>query len=145
MCLLTYNSSPFMHPLQLTPRFLHTLVVEGSRTFQNAMQTRKGFGVQAIVAVKFLYEGVGLVNNTMDVILVNRRNQSDKFQTVLPAKTCVRVLLILMLTAAAVLVMGVLAVLLVLACAGTAAGVTWVVDDDGGADFTSMQTAEAAA
>ena len=34
---------------------------------------------------------------------------------------------------------GVLAVLLVLACAGTAAGATWAVDDDGGADFTSMQ------
>ena len=38
---------------------------------------------------------------------------------------------------------GVLAVLL--ACAGTAAGTTWVVDDDGGADFTSIRTAEAAA
>jgi len=38
----------------------------------------------------------------------------------------------------------VLAVLL-LACAGTAAGATWVVDDDGGADFTSIRTAEAAA
>jgi len=37
---------------------------------------------------------------------------------------------------------GVLAVLL-LACAGTAAGTTWVVDDDGGAGCTSMQ-AEAA-
>jgi len=41
---------------------------------------------------------------------------------------------------------GVLAVLLVLACAGTAAGATtWVVDDDGGADFASIRTAEAAA
>ena len=30
---------------------------------------------------------------------------------------------------------GVLAVL-VLACAGTAAGATWVVDDDGGAEYT---------
>ncbi len=39
---------------------------------------------------------------------------------------------------------GVLAVLL-LACAGTAAGATWAVDDDGGADFVNMQTAEAAA
>ena len=39
---------------------------------------------------------------------------------------------------------GVLAVLL-LACAGTAAGATWVVDDDGGADFASIRTAEAAA
>ena len=33
---------------------------------------------------------------------------------------------------------------LVIACAGTAAGATWVVDD-GGADYASMQTAEAAA
>jgi hypothetical protein len=41
-----------------------------------------------------------------------------------------------------VLSAGVLAVLL--ACAGTAAGATWVVDDDGGADFVSIQ-AEAAA
>jgi hypothetical protein len=38
---------------------------------------------------------------------------------------------------------GVLAVLL--ACAGTAAGATWIVDDDGGADFVNLQTAEAAA
>ncbi|RZB28608.1 MAG: hypothetical protein AEth_01868 [Candidatus Argoarchaeum ethanivorans] len=39
---------------------------------------------------------------------------------------------------------GVLAVLLVLACAGTAAGATtWVVDDSGGADFVSIH-AEAA-
>ena len=38
---------------------------------------------------------------------------------------------------------GVLAVLL--ACAGTAAGATWVVDDDGGADFTSIQAAVDAA
>ena len=37
---------------------------------------------------------------------------------------------------------GVLAVLLVLACAGAAAGVvTWVVDDDGGADFASIPMA----
>jgi len=40
---------------------------------------------------------------------------------------------------------GVLAVLLVLACAGTAAGATWVVDDDGGADFVSIQAAVDAA
>jgi len=40
---------------------------------------------------------------------------------------------------------GVLAVLLVLACAGAAAGATWVVDDDGGADFASIQIAGAAA
>jgi hypothetical protein len=40
---------------------------------------------------------------------------------------------------------GVLAVLLVLACAGTAAGATLVVDDDGGADRAGMRTVEAAA
>ena len=40
---------------------------------------------------------------------------------------------------------GVLAVLLVLAGAGMAAGATWIVDDDGGADFASIRTAEAAA
>ena len=39
---------------------------------------------------------------------------------------------------------GVLAVLLVLACAGTAPGATWVVDDDGGAGCVGVQTAEAA-
>ncbi len=39
---------------------------------------------------------------------------------------------------------GVLAVLLVLACAGTTAGATWVVDDDGGAGYVGTQ-AEAAA
>ena len=39
---------------------------------------------------------------------------------------------------------GVLAVLL-LACAGAAAGATWVVDDGGGADFTSIQAAVDAA
>jgi hypothetical protein len=44
------------------------------------------------------------VNNTRDVILVNRCNQNDEFRTVLPAKMCVRVLLILMLAAAAVFV-----------------------------------------
>ena len=37
---------------------------------------------------------------------------------------------------------GVLAVLL--ACAGAAAGATWVVDNGGGADRMGMQTAEAA-
>ena len=36
---------------------------------------------------------------------------------------------------------GVLAVLLVLACAGTAAGATWVVDDDGGAGCAGVQAA----
>jgi len=35
--------------------------------------------------------------------------------------------------------------LLVLACAGTAAGATWVVDDDGGADYTSIRVAVDAA
>ena len=43
----------------------------------------------------------------------------------------VRMLAILMLAAAAVLVVGV--------------GATWVVDDDSGADFTSIRAAEAAA
>jgi hypothetical protein len=38
---------------------------------------------------------------------------------------------------------GMLAVLL-LACAGTAAGATWIVDDGGGADFVSMQVEAAA-
>ena len=46
------------------------------------------------------------MNSTLDVILVNRCNQSDESRTVLPAKLCVRVLLILMLAAAAVLVVG---------------------------------------
>ncbi len=49
------------------------------------------FWVRAIVAVKFLWWEVGLMNDTMDVILVNRRNKSDDFRTVLPAKMCVRV------------------------------------------------------
>ena len=42
---------------------------------------------------------------------------------------------------------GVLAVLLVLmlACAGTAAGATWVVEDEGGAGYASIRTAEVAA
>ena len=39
---------------------------------------------------------------------------------------------------------GVLTVL-ALAGDGTAAGVTWIVDDDGGDDFASIRTAEAAA
>ena len=34
-----------------------------------------------------------------------------------------------------------LAILLLLACAGTAVGATWVVEDSGGADFTSIQAA----
>jgi hypothetical protein len=38
---------------------------------------------------------------------------------------------------------GVLAVLL--ACAGAAAGATWVVDDDGGAGCVGMRAVEAAA
>ncbi|PXF61813.1 MAG: hypothetical protein C4B59_02915 [Candidatus Methanogaster sp.] len=36
---------------------------------------------------------------------------------------------------------GMLAVLLVLACAGAAAGATWVLDDDGGAEYMSIQAA----
>ncbi|MCD6207626.1 MAG: hypothetical protein J7J06_06500 [Methanosarcinales archaeon] len=56
-----------------------------------------------------------------------------------PPTTEIRILLRTILSA------GVLAVLLVLACAGTAAGATWVVDDDGGADFTSIQAAVDAA
>ncbi len=40
------------------------------------------------------------MNSTLDVILVNRCNQSDESRTVLPANVCVRVLLILMLAAA---------------------------------------------
>jgi len=36
-----------------------------------------------------------------------------------------------------------LAVLLVLACAGTAAGATWVVDDDGGAGCVNEPTSTA--
>ncbi|RLD17744.1 MAG: hypothetical protein DRI69_11655 [Bacteroidetes bacterium] len=60
------------------------------------------------------------MNDTLDVILVNRCNQSDDFRTVLPAKMCVRVLAILMLAAAAVLVVG----------AGVdAAATTWRVGD----------------
>jgi hypothetical protein len=39
---------------------------------------------------------------------------------------------------------GVLAVLL-LVCVGAAAGATWVVDDDGGADRMGLRTVEAAA
>ena len=65
-----------------------------------------GVGFQPIVAVKFLWWEVGLMNDTLDVILVNRCNQSDEFRTVLPARMCARVLLILILAAAAVLVVG---------------------------------------
>jgi len=50
-----------------------------------------GVGFQPIVAVKFLGWAVGLMNDTLDMILVNRCNQSDEFQTVLPAKMRVRV------------------------------------------------------
>jgi hypothetical protein len=46
------------------------------------------------------------VNNTRNVILVNRCNQSDEFRTVLPAKMYARLLVILILAAAAVLVVG---------------------------------------
>ena len=48
-----------------------------------------------------------------------------------PPTTEIRIVLRTILSA------GVLAVLL--ACAGTAAGATWVVDDGGGADFASIQ------
>ena len=40
------------------------------------------------------------MNDTKDVIIVNRCNQSDEFRTVLPAKMCVHVLVIPMLAAA---------------------------------------------
>jgi len=40
------------------------------------------------------------MNDTVDVILVNRCNQSDEFRTVLPVKMRVRVLVIPMLAAA---------------------------------------------
>ena len=36
----------------------------------------------------------------MDVLIVNKCNQSDEFRTVLPAKMCVRVLTIMVLAAA---------------------------------------------
>ena len=39
------------------------------------------------------------MNDTVDVILVNRCNQINEFRTVLPANVCVRVLLIMMLAA----------------------------------------------
>ena len=74
------------------------------------------------------------MNSILDVIVVNRCNQSDEFRTVLPAKMCVHVLVIMALAAAAVLVAG----------AGVgAAATTWHVDDDGGAgiNFTSIQQA----
>ncbi|MEA1895329.1 MAG: hypothetical protein U9N36_09050 [Euryarchaeota archaeon] len=41
------------------------------------------------------------MNSTLDVIIVNKCNQSYEFQTVLPAKMCVRVLLIMVLAAVA--------------------------------------------
>ena len=55
-----------------------------------------------------------------------------------PPTTEIRILLRMILSA------GVL-VVLVLACAGAAAGATWVVDDDGGADFASIHAAVDAA
>ncbi|PXF58531.1 MAG: hypothetical protein C4B59_13110 [Candidatus Methanogaster sp.] len=70
------------------------------------------------------------MNDTLDVIIMDRCNQSDEFQTVLPVKMCARVLLILMLAAAAVLVVGVVT---------GAAATTWYVDDDDGADYLSLQ------
>jgi len=74
------------------------------------------------------------MNDTMDVIIVNRCNQSDEFRTVLPAKMYVRVLTIMMLAAAAVLVVG----------AGVgAAEKTWHVDDDNSTSYANMQMVEA--
>jgi hypothetical protein len=35
------------------------------------------------------------MNSTLDVILVNRYNQSDEFRTVLPAKLCVQHVLVI--------------------------------------------------
>ena len=61
------------------------------------------------------YGGVGLMNGTLDMILVNRCNQSDKFRTVLPAKMYVCVLGVMVLAAAAVLVVG----------AGVGVGAEW--------------------
>ena len=46
------------------------------------------------------------MNSTLDVILVNRCNQNDEFRTVLPAKMCAHVLVVMALAAAAVLVVG---------------------------------------
>ena len=67
--------------------------------------------------------------NTSESIIMTRRPPTTKICIVLRT----------------ILSVGVLAVLLVLACTGTAAGATWVVDDDGGgADFTSIR-AEAGA
>ncbi len=73
--------------------------------------------------------GMGCVYgcNTSESIIMTRR----------PPTTEIRIVLRTILSA------GVLAVLLVLACAGAAAGATWVVDDDGGAGCVGMQ-AEAA-
>ena len=75
--------------------------------------------------------GVGCVYgcNISESIIMTRRPPTTETRTVLRT----------------ILSAGVLAVLLVLACAGTAAGATWVVDDDGGADFEDMQIVEAAA
>ena len=72
------------------------------------------------------------MNDTLDVILVNRCNQNDDFRTVLSVKMCVRVLPILMLAAAAVLVVG---------TGVGAAATTWYVDDGGGADYDTIQGA----
>ena len=54
-----------------------------------------------------------------------------------PPTTEIRIVLRTILSA------GVLAVLLVLACAGMAAGATWVVDDDGGAGCVNEPTSTA--
>ena len=74
------------------------------------------------------------MNSTLDVILVNRCNQSDGLHTVLPAKLCVRVLVIMALAAAAAGVVGVVS---------GAAATTWYVDDDGGAGIDYMKIQDA--
>jgi len=72
---------------------------------------------------------MGMGCNTSESIIMTRR----------PPTTETRIDLRTILSA------GVLAVLLVLACAGTAAGATGVADDDDGADRRGTQTVEAAA
>jgi len=69
-----------------------------------------------------------VLSNTLDVVVMKRHASVIGSHTGLWA---------MMLGA------GVLAVLL-LACVGAAAGATYVVDDDGGADFENTQDAEAA-
>ena len=66
----------------------------------------------------FIVVGCGYGRNISELVIMTRRYPTT--ETRISLRT--------------VLSAGVLAVLLVLACAGTAAGATWVVDDDGGAD-----------